>query len=323
VITVGDNLPPVVVVRSPIGVAAGERTTLDASASHDPEGSALHFAWEQVAGTPVGIAAADEAIARIRAPEEEGELRFRVVVSDGIHEAPPAEVVVIVGNEAPVAEVPASLEVAERERLTIEGSASDPDGHPLSLRWERLDDTGIEAALEGADTATPTLIAPDVDGDTTLRFALIASDGELESEPAVVEVLVREVNRDPIAALLPQLHVRPGERVVLDASASEDPDGEPIAFAWRQVDGPAVRLEGADEAKARFTAPDVLAVLAFEVEIADPRGGKAIADLLVHVSEAAPREPSGCGCSGAGPSGAMQLLGFAVALLALRRRRAG
>src|SRR5690606_24731392 len=181
--------------------------------------------------------------------------RFRVVVSDGIHEAPPAEVVVIVGNEAPVAEVPASLEVAERERLTIEGSASDPDGHPLSLRWERLDDTGLEAALQGADTATPTLIAPDVDGDTTLRFALVASDGELGREPAGVEGPVREVNHDPIAALRPQLPVRPGERVGLGASASEDPDGEPIAFAWRQVDGPAVRLEGADEAKARFTAP--------------------------------------------------------------------
>jgi len=313
------NLPPVASAPETVRAKTGAQVVIDASGSVDPEGAPLNFLWQQLSGPAVTLAGRRDAVLRFQAPDTPTTLRFRLTVDDGELAADPVEVEVqVVENGAPVVTTEAALAVDERARLALVAAATDPDGDPLTFRWYQVE--GEPAILENAESAEATLVAPDVDGDRTLTFAVVASDGVLESEPAQVEVLVREVNRLPIASLVPQLHVRTGAAVVLDASASEDPDGEPLTFAWLQVDGPRVALEGADAARLRFRAPDEPAVLAFEVEVADPRGGVAFADVLVHVSRSG--EPGGCGCSSTGPGGMAQLGGLALVLLALRRRRA-
>src|SRR5262245_56948867 len=50
---------------------------------------------------------------------------------------------------------------------------------------------------------------------------------------------------------------REGADVLLTGKASEDSDGPPIAWRWRQTAGPRVRLLEANSTTVRFTAPHV------------------------------------------------------------------
>lgn len=62
-------------------------------------------------------------------------------------------------------------------------------------------------------------------------------------------------NRPPVAVVGPDQMVNQGSTVVLDGSASHDPDGDPITFTWLQTSGPTVVLSNANTAKTTFTAP--------------------------------------------------------------------
>jgi hypothetical protein len=78
---------------------------------------------------------------------------------------------------------------------------------------------------------------------------------------------------------------REGADVLLTGKASEDSDGPPIGWAWRQTSGPAVRLLETNTTTVKFTAPSVTAptALGFELTITDSTGntGRATTDVTV------------------------------------------
>jgi len=78
---------------------------------------------------------------------------------------------------------------------------------------------------------------------------------------------------------------REGAEVLLTGKASEDADGPPIAWSWRQTAGPAVRLIETSSAAVSFTAPHVqLATeLRFELTVTDSTGHTGGASAAVTV----------------------------------------
>jgi hypothetical protein len=61
----------------------------------------------------------------------------------------------------------------------------------------------------------------------------------------------------------------------LDGTASHDPDGDQLTYAWTQTGGPAVILNNANTARATFTAPVNLpsnTVLTFLLTVRDTAG---------------------------------------------------
>src|SRR5919198_315361 len=78
----------------------------------------------------------------------------------------------------------------------------------------------------------------------------------------------------------PDQTVNEGSLVTLDGSASHDPDGDPITFAWTQLSGPPVQLSNPNEAKTSFTAPSNLpsgneqagSEVVFKLTVADSAG---------------------------------------------------
>jgi len=83
---------------------------------------------------------------------------------------------------------------------------------------------------------------------------------------------VTAANASPVASAGQDQDVGFGQRVALDGTASADPEGHALAFAWTQTGGPAVDLEGASTATPAFDAPDEVATLRFQVQVTDVHG---------------------------------------------------
>jgi len=92
-------------------------------------------------------------------------------------------------------------------------------------------------------------------------------------------------NRGPAALVGDHQVVREGDSVELDGSQSQDPDGDPLIYQWRQVAGPAVVLVNAGTPKALFDAPEVSssADLAFQLVVEDVLGLRSAARTSVTV----------------------------------------
>jgi 3D (Asp-Asp-Asp) domain-containing protein len=81
--------------------------------------------------------------------------------------------------------------------------------------------------------------------------------------------------------------------VTLDGSASRDPDGDPLTFAWTQVSGPTVLLSNANEAKTSFTAPSNLeqdTTLGFKLTVTD-KGRMSSSDTVSILVKQTPTPP--------------------------------
>jgi len=97
------------------------------------------------------------------------------------------------------------------------------------------------------------------------------------------EILTRTArtgNDAPVANAGPdQIGIAAGQ-VSLDASASHDPDGDAITFQWSQVSGPAVSLNGMNQARATFTAVEGQSY-GFRVVVRDTEGQQGVDTVTV------------------------------------------
>lgn len=314
--------------RAPIADAGAAQTvdertlvTLAGSAT-DPDGDGVTFLWSQTSGPAATLSAPALATTTFVAPEVQADtdLEFSLVATDGTLASQPSTVRITVRqvNQRPTA-APVSVEkAAEGSDVVLTGVASDPDGDPLTWTWTQV--AGPMVTLVGADTSSPHFTAPSVDTDTDVTFGLVVSDGQLSSVPRTVTVRIINDNLPPVVDPGAGQEVQPGAAVTLDGSASRDPEGKPLVFAWGQIEGSRVTLTGADTAKPTFTAPDatVDTALLFRLTVWDESGLSSTATTLVTV-KGAPKA-SGCGCT-SGSGGAAWALGLAMLAL-LRRRRA-
>ena len=95
------------------------------------------------------------------------------------------------------------------------------------------------------------------------------------------EMLTRRVgNTPPVAdAGLDQIGV-PAGTITLDGSASYDPDGSTLTYAWQQIGGAAVSISGVTAAKATFTAAQGQTYV-FRLTVKDPAGLQSSARVTV------------------------------------------
>ena len=70
---------------------------------------------------------------------------------------------------------------------------------------------------------------------------------------------------------------------MLNASQSYDSDGDPITYLWRQIAGPAVKIDDATSNTPSFTAPTVStdSNLIFELTVKDDKGAKGTSIITI------------------------------------------
>ncbi len=229
-----------------------ESITLDGSGSTDPDGSTLQYEWSQEEGPELVTLNVPSSPRPIFEPLVSGLYKFRLVVSDGQNYSAPDYVTVTIQNlnQSPTASIAGVDPVILGDWVVLDGKASsDPDGDPLSYYWTQT--TGAQVTLIDSDKEVAGFYAVT---EGVLQFQLSVDDGQLQSQPAQVEIVVNGDNQIPIADAGRTIRGNANKQICLNGSGSYDPDNSgPLTYSWSQEGGPGVTLNNSDTAYPCFT----------------------------------------------------------------------
>ena len=184
-----ENKAPSVSVNNTAGFET-EAISLTAVAS-DEDGSIAQYSWVQVGGTAVTFTGGTSATITFTAPAVTADqiLSFRVTVTDDKGKSNTADGLVTVKfNQAPVVTA-ANVVVDEQSTGSVVAEISDTDGSISSISWLQV--SGPQVVLTGANTATLSFTAPNVQQDTELQFSVTATDNLGKSSSATSNVSVK------------------------------------------------------------------------------------------------------------------------------------
>ncbi|MCW8131635.1 MAG: hypothetical protein KIS92_14915 [Planctomycetota bacterium] len=239
----GANRPPVASFKpKETSYEKGKAVTLDGSESKDDDGDRLEYFWGWSGkGNKPKNWVVDNGPRVQFIGEETGTYGIRLIVSDGKDKSAPFEqdIKVVEANRPPViADLPENMSVVVGETVRIAAKVSDPDQDPVTLEWKVLSPPSLRLTKE-ALSANPLVFTPP-DRQVYL-FSVTASDGKLSSETKRVQVSATDnVNIPPTAIIRANTKFTVGEKVVLDASESSDPEKKRLTYTWKQESGPSL-----------------------------------------------------------------------------------
>ncbi len=284
VTTLPVNRTPVADAGPDQTVSVGAVVTLDGSGSYDPEGDALAYLWRQTGGAPVTFTA-NVSVTTFTAPASAGALTFTLTVTDTGGLTGADEVVITVQaqpvNHAPTANAGDDQTVQTGAVVTLDGSGSfDPDGDALAYLWRQ---TGGAPVTFTANVSVTTFTAPASAGALTFTLTVTDTGGLTGTDEVVITVQAEPVNHAPTANAGDDQTVQAGAVVTLDGSGSSDPDGDALAYLWRQTGGAPVTFT-ADVSVTTFTAPSSTDVLTFTLTVTDTGGLVDTDDVVIKIN---------------------------------------
>ena len=268
VFQVGTNAAPVAAPGGPYSGYRQRPLAFDGTASSDPDGDTLSYAWDFGDGTAGTGATPTHVYAST------GTFTVALTVSDGVAVSTAATTTATVDvppNSDPVANAGGPYAGARQQALTFNGTgSSDPDGDSLTYTWDFGDGS---AAGTGP---TPTHAYATLGMFTVI---LTVDDGNGGSGTAATTVSI--TNRAPLAAAGPDQTVELGANVTLLGSGS-DPDGDPVSLEWRDGAGTVIGTTPSITLTLPLGAHD------FTLVVGDGVGGSATDSVRVTVQDTTP-----------------------------------
>ena len=142
------------------------------------------------------------------------------------------------GNPAaPTAQATADGTVPVGSPVTLDGSASNsPFGAPLSYQWTlTATPAGSTASLNTPNSVRATF-TPDVAGAYTATLVVRANG--MDSPPDAISITAVTGNVAPVANAGPDRDAGPSRPIILDGTASHDPNNSTVTYNWRIVEQP-------------------------------------------------------------------------------------
>ena len=257
----------------------GVSITLDASASSDPDGDALTFAWS------FGDTTNGAGVSTTKAYPSAGTFTITLVVSDGRGGSSSTTREVTISaqpspNLPPIPSVTAStLQAETAQAVAFDAAAStDPDGDlPLLFAWTFGDGT----------TATGSQVGKAWSAQGVFEVVLTVTDakGLPATTSRQVTVVPRPAgNQPPTAAISGPVSGEAGLSLAFDGSASTDPEGGALTYEWSI--GTGAPTTGATSSFV-FDAPGTRTVT---LTVRDAAGATGSASREVVVTAAADRQ---------------------------------
>ena len=281
------NQPPVANAGSDITITLPTNsTTLNGTASYDPDGTIASYAWAWVSGPSQYSITNTGAATTTLNNLVQGNYVFKLTVTDNNGASTSATVNVTVNkapNQAPIANAGSDIVMELPTNSTIlNGTASnDPDGTIVSFVWTWVSGPS-QYSIANATTATPSLSNL---SQGTYVFRLTVTDNEGASSSASVTITVLPPpNKPPVAnAGKDTTVVLPNPVITLNATASYDPDGQIVSYSWTRISGPGA-LTIVNSSTATPTVVGVqIGTYVFELTVTDDKGASAKAQVTVTV----------------------------------------
>jgi len=187
-------------------------------------------------------------------------------------------------QQSPTVQAGDDLSVTPGSKVTLTGSASDPDGHIADHRWMQV--TGPTVALFNSNQWTVSFTAPSEAGPVRLRLEVTDNDGLTASDDVTVEV-TEPANQAPSAWAGSDQTVDTGDSVSVTGTAN-DSDGTIASWSWTRVAGLAVTLQNADSQTVRFTAPASEGYTRLRLTVTDDDGATDSDEVVINFRAAAP-----------------------------------
>jgi hypothetical protein len=231
-------------------VEVATRVLLDGSASSDPENDPISYQWGLIS-QPAGSAAVLETPMGRTASfiaDQAGVYEVELQVRDNDSATNMSDTVLItamapVTNRPPIANAGPDQQVEVVTRVLLDGNASsDPETDPISYQWSFISlPPGSVAVLE-TPTESRASFVPDQVGNYEVQLQVRDSVNPFgASDAALITAEIRgSTNQRPIADAGADQTVTVGARVILNGSASNDPDsdGNIVQYEWAFVSKP-------------------------------------------------------------------------------------
>ena len=296
------NQPPVANAGADISITLPTNsTTLNGSASTDPDGTISTYAWTKISG-PLTFSITNATAATTGLTNlVQGVYSFSLLVTDNGGATAADTVVVTVNaapppppNQPPVANAGVDISITlPVNNTTLNGSAStDPDGTISTFSWTEISGPATFSIVNAA--AVTTGLTNLVQGVYSFRLLVTDNAGATAADTVLVTVNAAlppppPTNQPPVANAGADISITlPTNSTTLNGTASSDPDGTISTYAWSYISGPATfTLNNASSATASLTNL-VQGVYSFLLQVTDNAGASAADTVLVTVNAAPP-----------------------------------
>jgi len=167
-----------------------QEVTLDGTGSSDSDGTIESYLWSQISGDAVLLSTPEQATTTFTTPTQEGEMLFKLLITDNefASDSDTVSVTVVNTNINPNADAGSDQVVGFSELVTLDGSESfDPDGTIESYQWSQI--SGTTVSLSTPDQSTTTLTSPEEDNILVFTLSVVDGFGGVDSD--TVSVLVQ------------------------------------------------------------------------------------------------------------------------------------